>query len=131
MTENENLISKFIQFGVVGLSGMAVDFAITFLFKEKFKLNKYISNSCGFLSAATSNFILNRLWTFHSADPEVAFQYVKFLSFSTVGVLFSNGIIYVLNDRLKWNFYFSKLVSIALVMFWNFFASYFFTFAGR
>ncbi len=131
MTDKEILFFKFLKFGTVGLSGMLLDFGITFLFKEKFKFNKYISNTCGFFSAATSNFILNRLWTFQSADPAVAFQYVKFLSLSTVGVLFSNAIIYLLNDRLKWNFYFSKLVSIAVVVFWNFFASYFFTFAGR
>ncbi len=131
MTETETLLLKFFKFGAVGLSGMVVDFGITFLFKEKLKFNKYISNTSGFLAAATSNFIFNRLWTFHSDDPAVAFQYVKFLSLSTVGVLLSNAIIYLLHDRLKWNFYFSKLISIALVVFWNFFASYFFTFTGH
>ncbi len=127
---NETLLYKFLKFGTVGLSGMAVDFGITFLFKEKFKINKYAANSFGFFAAASSNFILNRLWTFQSADPAVAFQYVKFLSLSVVGVLLSNAIIYFLHGKLKWNFYFAKLVSIALVMFWNFFASYFFTFAN-
>jgi putative flippase GtrA len=127
---NETLLYKFLKFGVVGLSGMAVDFGITFLLKEKLRVNKYFSNTCGFLAAASSNFILNRLWTFQSDDPDIAFQYVKFLSLSIVGVLLSNAIIYLLHDRWKWNFYFAKLVSIALVVFWNFFASYFFTFAG-
>lgn len=125
---NQDFLLKFLQFGLVGMSGMIVDFGITFLFKEKFKFNKYGSNTSGFFAAATSNFILNRLWTFQSDDPAVAFQYVKFLSLSIVGVLLSNTIIYLLHGRWKWNFYFAKLVSIALVMFWNFFASYFFTF---
>lgn len=124
----EAFLYKFLKFGAVGLSGMAVDFGITFLFKEKFRFNKYVSNTCGFFAAASSNFILNRLWTFQSTDPAVAFQYVKFLSLSIVGVLLSNAIIYLLHGRWKWNFYFAKLVSIAVVMFWNFFASYFFTF---
>ncbi len=127
----ETLLFKFLKFGVVGLSGMVIDFGITFLLKEKFRLNKYISNTCGFLTAASSNFIFNRVWTFESNDPSVAFQYVKFLSLSTVGVLLSNAIIYLLHDRLKWNFYFAKLISIAVVVFWNFFASYFFAFTGR
>ena len=82
MTETETLFYKFLKFGTVGLSGMVVDFGITFLFKEKFNFNKYFSNSCGFFAAASSNFILNRFWTFQSADPAVAFQYVKFLSLS-------------------------------------------------
>ena len=128
MTETETLFYKFLKFGAVGLSGMVVDFGITFLFKEKFNFNKYFSNTCGFLTAASSNFILNRLWTFQSDDPAVAFQYVKFLSLSIVGVVLSNLIIYLLHGRMKWNFYFAKLISIGVVLFWNFFASYFFTF---
>jgi len=128
MTETETLFYKFLKFGTVGLSGMVVDFGITFLFKEKFKFNKYFSNTCGFFAAASSNFILNRLWTFQSADPAVAFQYVKFLSLSIVGVMISNAIIYLLHERFKWNFYFAKLISIGVVLFWNFFASYFITF---
>lgn len=125
---NEALLVKFLKFGAVGISGMAVDFGITYVFKEKVKINKYLANTFGFLSAASSNFILNRIWTFQSADPAVAFQYFKFLSLSIVGVLLSNGIIYLLHDRFKWNFYFAKLISIGVVLFWNFFASYFFTF---
>ncbi|HEV8514644.1 MAG TPA: GtrA family protein [Cyclobacteriaceae bacterium] len=130
MTETEALFYKFLKFGTVGLSGMAVDFGITFLFKEKFKFNKYFSNSCGFFAAASSNFILNRFWTFQSADPAVTSQYFRFLAIAIVGVLFSNFIIYVLNDRVKWNFYFAKLISIGVVIFWNFFANYFFTFSN-
>jgi len=129
MTETE-LLYKFLKFGLVGFSGMLLDFGVTFILKEKLGFNKYISNSFGFVTAASSNFILNRLWTFQSADPAVAVQYVKFISLSTVGVLLSNAIIYLLHDRLKWNFYLSKLISIAIVMFWNFFASYFIAF-GR
>jgi len=130
MTETEILFYKFLKFGAVGLSGMVVDFGITFLFKEKFQLNKYLSNSCGFFAAASSNFILNRLWTFQSADPAVAFQYIKFLSLSIVGVLLSNAIIFLMHGRWNWNFYFAKLISIGVVLFWNFFASYFITFSN-
>jgi putative flippase GtrA len=117
-----------MKFGIVGASGMLVDFGITYLAKEKIGLNKYISNTLGFFLAATTNFIFNRLWTFESSDPAVAFQYVKFLLLSIVGVLLSNLFIYLFHGRLKWNFYLAKLVSIAIVMFWNFFVSYFFTF---
>ena len=38
---------QFIKFCVVGGTGVVVDFGITFLFKEKLKLNKYIANSHG------------------------------------------------------------------------------------
>lgn len=126
--ESYPLLFKIFKFGIVGASGMLVDFGVTYLAKEKIKLNKYVSNTLGFFSAATTNFIFNRLWTFESSDPAVGFQYLKFLLLSIVGVLLSNLFIYLFHGRLKWNFYLAKLVSIAIVMFWNFFASYFFTF---
>ena len=127
-SESYPLLFKIFKFGIVGASGMLVDFGVTYLAKEKIKLNKYFSNTLGFFSAATTNFIFNRLWTFENNDPAVAFQYVKFLLLSIVGVLLSNLFIYLFHGRLKWNFYLAKLASIAIVMFWSFFASYFFTF---
>ena len=45
---------QFIKFCVVGGTGVVVDFGITFLFKEKLKLNKYIANSLGFMAAAST-----------------------------------------------------------------------------
>ncbi|MBS1487403.1 MAG: GtrA family protein [Bacteroidetes bacterium] len=130
MEINEAFIFKFLKFGLVGISGMAVDFGITYLIKEKIKANKYVANTLGFFCAATSNFLFNRLWTFESSDPAVVFQYAKFLTISIVGVMLSNAIIYLLHEKWKWNFYVAKLVSIGIVLFWNFFANYFFTFNG-
>ncbi len=126
---SEAIIFKFLKFGAVGISGMAVDFGITYLFKEKININKYAANTLGFFLAASSNFIFNRIWTFQSDDPAVGFQYLKFLTVSVVGVMISNGIIYVLHEKFKQNFYLAKLISIGVVLLWNFFASYFFTFA--
>ena len=43
------MIFKFIKFIVVGFSGLVVDFSITILLKEKFKIHRYIANSAGFI----------------------------------------------------------------------------------
>ena len=122
---------QFIKFCVVGGTGVVVDFGITFLFKEKLKLNKYIANSLGFISAASTNYVLNRLWTFRSHDPEVAQQYVQFVGISAIGLILNNIIIYLLNDKARLNFYLSKLIAIGLVTLWNFFMNYYFTFTGK
>ena len=47
---------KFIKFCLVGFSGVFVDFGFTFLFKEVFKVQKYVANAIGFTIAATSNY---------------------------------------------------------------------------
>ena len=122
---------QFIKFCVVGGTGVVVDFGITFLFKEKLKLNKYIANSLGFTAAASTNYLLNRWWTFRSHDPEVAQQYVQFVGISAIGLILNNIIIYLLNDKARLNFYLSKLIAIGLVTLWNFFMNYYFTFTGK
>lgn len=114
------MLLKFIKFGVVGCSGMIVDFGVTYLLKEKAKLNKFLSNSAGFVLAATNNYIWNRLWTFHSKNEDIPVEYLSFFIISLIGLGINNLTIYLLADRLKWNFYFSKLCATAVVMVWNF-----------
>jgi len=129
---NESMIDilfKFLKFGLVGASGLAVDFGLTFLFKEILKSNKYIANSVGFLSAASSNYAINRMWTFASADPDIANQYMKFIGVSLVGLVLSYTILKLIHEQLNWNFYLAKLIAIGLVMSWNFAINFAFTFA--
>jgi putative flippase GtrA len=124
-----SFILKFLKFGVVGISGMAVDFGITSVFKELLKVKKYISNSIGFTLAASSNFVLNRVWTFNSNDPQVMVQYSKFVLIALVGLAINNVTIYIFTDRLfRLNFYLSKGIATLLVFFWNFGMNYLFTF---
>ena len=123
------LLSKLLKFGIVGCSGMLIDFSITYLCKEILKINKFISNGIGFILAATSNYFLNRTWTFNSHDENIAIQYTQFMIVSAIGLAINSLTLYLLNEKLKWNFYFSKLVAIAITTIWNFFANLLFTFA--
>lgn len=124
----QEILLKLLKFGIVGVSGTAVDFGLTWLCKEKLRFNQYLANSIGFGCAVVSNYILNRVWTFHSHDPSVASEFSKFLLASLIGLALNNTIIYLLNERYRVNFYFSKLVATGVVMIWNFWANYTFTF---
>ncbi len=126
---NISFILKLLKFGLVGISGMAVDFGTTYFFKEILKVHKYISNSIGFTLAATSNYILNRVWTFGSTSPEILIQYLKFFTIAVLGLLLNNLTIWFFTDyKFRLNFYLSKGIATLLVFFWNFFLNYFFTF---
>lgn len=122
------LLIKFLKFGVVGASGVLVDFGVTWLLKEQARLNKYLANSTGFACAVVSNYILNRIWTFHSADPNVGVQFAKFAIVALVGLGMNNAIIYFLNEKQGVKFYMSKLIATGIVMLWNFGANLMFTF---
>ncbi len=119
---------KFIKFCAVGFSGMVIDFGTTWLLKEKARVNKYIANSAGFVLAATSNYIWNRLWTFQSENNQIAFEYLSFIIISVIGLGINNLVIFIFSDKLKFNFYFSKLIAIGVVTIWNFIMNYLITF---
>ena len=122
------LVNKFIKFGVVGASGVIVDFGFTFLGKEILKIQKYIANSIGFTIAASSNYVLNRIWTFHSQNPEIGIEYSKFILISLIGLGINTFILWTLVSKMKWNFYVSKLFAIGIVTIWNFVFNMIFTF---
>jgi putative flippase GtrA len=126
---SEVFIRKFIKFALVGFSGVFIDFGFTYLFKEKIKLQKYLSNAFGFTIAASSNYFFNRIWTFRSENPEILLEYSGFIAISFIGLAINTFILWLLVSKGKYNFYLSKLFAIGFVTIWNFFANALFTFA--
>jgi len=125
---NTSFILKFLKFAAVGFSGLLVDYAFTYLFKEIFKIQKYVSNSIGFTIAASTNYILNRVWTFESDNPDIALEYTEFLIISIIGLGINNLILWLIVSRFKINFYVAKFFAICVVTLWNFLANFFITF---
>ena len=122
------MIFKLFKFIIVGFSGLFIDFGLTFVCKEKLSLNKYLSNSIGFLLAASSNYFLNRAWTFGSKNPEIIVEFSSFFFVSIIGLLINNSILWLIHNKMSINFYSAKFGAILITTLWNFFANYYFTF---
>ena len=122
------LIIKFIKFLTVGLSGMIIDFSITYICKEKLVINKYVSNSLGFSIAAISNFFLNRYFTYKSNSSEIATEFYWFMGISIISLFIYNGIVWIGINKLNFKFYSSKMLAVFFITFWNFFAHLLITF---
>jgi len=120
---------KFVKFCMVGFSGIFVDFGFTYFFKEVVKLQKYVANAIGFTVAASTNYFLNRVWTFHSQNPHVAQEFSRFFLIALIGLAINSAIIWLMNGKFKVNFYLSKLVATVIVTLWNFMINAYFTFA--
>lgn len=120
---------SLIKFGFTGMSGLIVDFSVTWLLKDELHFNKFIANAAGFTMAVISNYIINRLWTFSERErTKVSRQFATFLMVSLIGLLLNSGFVYLFNEQLLLHFYLSKAIAIMLVFFWNFSANYFFVF---
>jgi len=126
---SEAFILKFIKFCIVGFSGIFVDFGTTFICKEILKIQKYISNSIGFTLAASTNYVLNRVWTFHSHNPHIGLEFTRFFFIALIGLGINLLIIWTMSGKFKVNFYLAKLVATLLVTTWNFLINAYFTFA--
>ena len=120
------MIFKLFKFVIVGFSGMVIDFSITILLKEKFKIHRYISNSVGFTVAASSNYLLNRIWTFESNNPGIVKEYSSFIIISIIGLAINILFLHLFEKKFK--FYLAKFFAIVVTTLWNFLANYYLTF---
>jgi putative flippase GtrA len=125
----EAFLLKFIKFSLVGFSGVFVDFGTTFICKEILKIQKYVANTCGFALAATTNYFMNRIWTFHSTNPNIVLEFSRFFFIALIGLFINLLIIWTMSGKFKVNFYVSKLVATLLVTLWNFLINAYYTFA--
>ncbi|TSA27931.1 MAG: GtrA family protein [Bacteroidetes bacterium] len=124
-----SFLLKFVKFGIVGFSGVLVDFSITFVCKEYLKIQKYVANAIGFTIAASTNYFLNRIWTFESTNPNVVLEFTRFFVIALIGLGINSAIVWAMSGKLKVNFYLSKLVATIVVTMWNFLINAYYTFA--
>lgn len=134
--ELKSLITKFIKFGIVGASGMVVHFAVLYLLRDMVHINQFIANTIGFITAATTNYFLNRIWTFRSHEKQVGVEYLKFILVSVIGLGINNGTLWLggklLPDwNLDWRFYILWVVAVGVTTLWNFFGNMLFTFKEK
>ena len=120
--------TEFVKFGVVGISGVGIDFFVTWLCKEKIGINKYVSSALGFSLAVISNFLLNRYWTFEATSQDLTEQFLRFAIIAALGLAINTFLLIIFVRYIKINFYITKLLVIGLVFFWNFYMNYLFTF---
>lgn len=79
---------RFAKFAIVGAIGAVVDFLVFNFFFKFLGLLPLISQALSFAAAVTSNFILNRYWTFHdSRSKRLHIQAGQYVLVNFVGLL--------------------------------------------
>jgi len=100
-----HFISKAGRFFTVGLSGLFVNYLVSLLFVDAIMNFWYIhATLIGIIVSMSSNFILNKIWTFEDRNFEAKktlIQYTKFVGFSSLGALIQLGMVYVLVDNYQ------------------------------
>jgi len=93
-------LSKAGRFYTVGASGLGVNYLISFLFASGSSDLWYLhANMIGIVVSMTTNFILNKIWTFEDKDfstKNTLEQYGKFVGFSSLGALIQLSLVFSL-----------------------------------
>lgn len=144
LKDNKEL-ERFLKFAVVGAVGALVDFSVFNFFDLVFELKTELSSGISFIAAVSSNFILNRFWTFpDSRSRSVWAQLGQYLSVNVVGLLirfvimrFATQPVITLFEELALSLPLSPeslgknallAIVIIIVLFWNFFINRYWTY---
>lgn len=97
--------SKAARFFTVGASGLAVNYLASMLFTVGFLDFWYLyANLIGIIVSITSNFFLNKIWTFEDKDialKKTLIQYIKFAGFSSSGALIQLFLVFSLIENYQ------------------------------
>jgi len=119
-------IARFLRFGLVGLSGVFVDFAVFYLLRTQLGLPIARSTILSAEVAVVNNFLWNDLWTFGDIarqQPGKRQRLRRFFKFNLVclaGIILQALLVSLLHDAFGVNEFAAKLGAIAIVTFWNF-----------
>jgi len=89
--------SELSKFYIVGGIGLVINYLISYFIFTTFHLDHIQSSIFGIIVSLTSNFLLNKLWTFQDRTMKydiVLRQYVKYFIFNSVGVIIQVSIVY-------------------------------------
>jgi len=116
-------VSKAARFFTVGASGLGVNYIMSILFTSSLDMWYLHATILGIMFSITSNFILNKYWTFEDRDFAVKrtiIQYGKFAGFSSIGALVQLGMVYYLVDELTMSYPIALVSAVATAAFSNF-----------
>ena len=116
-----SLAVQFLRYAVVGGVAFVVDFAVYVSLTEWAGLHYLVSAAVGFLCGLTTNYALSISWVFQNRSLKDA--RVEFAVFATIGVVglgLTEGIMYLATEFVGFRYWISKLIAVALVLFWNF-----------
>ena len=116
-------IFQLIRYGFVGGVAFVADYASLYIFTEWLGVQYLVSAAIAFIIGLTFNYILSNLIVF--TTHRLNNRWLEFSIFAIIGVIglgLNEFIMYCACEMIGMHYMIAKLISTALVFFWNFFA---------
>lgn len=128
----QNLLIQLFRYLLVGGTAFAVDFGLLWGLTEWCGLHYLFAAALSFIAGLTVNYVLSIRWVF--SEHTLRSRAVEFSVFAVIGVVglgLNEAIIRFATECLKCHYMASKLISAAVVFFWNFLARKYLLFYGE
>jgi putative flippase GtrA len=120
-------VRQFVKFGIVGASGLIVNFVIAHALQRTTSLSGFLDFAIGFMAGGISNYVLNRIWTFRSTRNPLL-EGVQFLTVSALA-LGLGKIVFLIADHYRFHHFSTTwLIATLCGIFINFFLNKYWTF---
>ncbi len=115
---------QFVKFCVVGLINTLIDwmvfYAVMIFFKLDIQVFKQIAKAISFIVSASSNYGMNRIWTFRSKDKKILRQASRFFTVSLGGLVINQFIFYLSTGIAGFRNIIGLILATAGATLWNF-----------
>lgn len=117
---------------IIGAIAATIDILTLNIFYRFIHVNIYLATLIGFLTGTVFGYPANNYWTYrrHNQKAHIV-GLLKSVTVASVGLLITEIAMYILSDRLGYNYNIAKLVAIFCVFFWNFFGNRLWTFRAK
>ena len=116
MVNFKKYVSKqFILYGVIGVSGVTIDFLTFYLFVEYFEINYQIANWLSTSLGILNNFFLNAYLNFGKTD-RLLIRLFKFYAIGLLGLLITALLLFIMIEVVGVNAMLAKGLSIFVVV---------------
>ena len=114
-------MKKIIRFIVVGGIATIIDFVCLYIFKEFLNFNVILANTLSFTISVIYNYIASIKYVFDvNKTKNKNIQFILFITFSVLGLILNNLILYLLTNKLNIYYLISKIIATMFVMVFNF-----------
>lgn len=118
----DNLWIQFFRYIFVGGTAFIIDFSI-YSILVLIGIHYLISAIIAFIISVLANYLLSTKWVFNqSSNMNKKLEFNLFIIISTIGLGFTEILLYIFTDILLINPIMSKIIASIIVLFWNFLA---------
>ena len=123
LLKSQDTFYQLIRYGFVGGLAFIADYGSLYALTEWFGVPYLVSAAVAFIIGLTVNYILSNIIVF--STHRLNNRWAEFLIFAIIGVIglgLNELIMYCAVELIGLHYMVAKLISTALVFFWNFFA---------